>query len=240
MNKEDTRKMFFVLGKEHCLDVIINVYENDWQTASEVARDLNIHIATAVKYLSELYELGLLNRRAKRSKTREALEYQLKNSRVDIGFDITSLIGKSPPPDNKPMVLFSVLFTMLLKSRKVVGQSVDVFVNGRFEKLKNSEKDMVMDSLMFEGDLEDAKTFFLKKLNGLSLTDKRCEDVVYALTELIKVVVEHYESRLGHHSTESLIDVSMKKVIDTLGGDVILDSSVLSTLPYDYFGKWRK
>jgi hypothetical protein len=173
MNKEDTRKMLFVLGKEHCLDVIINVYENDWQTASEVARDLDIHIATAVKYLSELYELGFLNRRVKRSKTREAFEYQLKNSSLDIGFDITSLIGKKLTPDNKPMVLFSVLFTMLLKSRKVVGQSVDVFVNGRFEKLKNSEKDMVMDSLMFEGDLEDAKNYFLKKLNGLALTEKR-------------------------------------------------------------------
>jgi hypothetical protein len=63
---------------------------------------------------------------------------------------------------------------------------------------------------------------------------------VYALTELIKVVIEHYESRLGHHSTESLVDVTMKKVVDTLGRDVISDSSVLSTLPYDYFGKWRR
>ena len=62
MNKEDMKRMLFVLGKEHCLDVMINVYKNDWQTASEVARDLNIHIATAVKYLTELYELGLVNR----------------------------------------------------------------------------------------------------------------------------------------------------------------------------------
>ena len=43
MKKEDMKRMLFVLGKEHCLDVMINVYKNDWQTASEVARDLNIH-----------------------------------------------------------------------------------------------------------------------------------------------------------------------------------------------------
>ncbi|UCF08439.1 MAG: helix-turn-helix transcriptional regulator [Thermoplasmata archaeon] len=240
MDKESIRRLLFVLGKEHCLDVLINVHKKDWQTASEVARDLNIHIATAVKYLTELHELGLVNRRVKRGKTREAFEYQVKNQNIRIEFELTQLMDRKPAPDNKPLVLFAILHTIFVKSRKVVGASVESFVNGRFERLKNGEKNIVMDSLLFEGDLEDANRFFLKSLNGITLTKKRCDDVVLALTELINSVIEHYEARLGSHSTESLIDVTMKKVITTLGGDVITDSSVLSTLPYDYFGKWRK
>jgi hypothetical protein len=235
----ELRRELFVLGKEHCLDVMVNLFKNDWQTASEVARDLHIHIATAVKYLSELYEIGLVNRRVKRSKTREAYEYQLKNPNVKIEFDISMFMGRKPRADNKPLVLFSILHTMLLKSRRVVGHSVDDFVNGRFEKLKNGEKYMVMDSLRYDGDLEDAKDVFLRNLNGLSLNEARRDDIVNALTELINVIIEHYETRLGHHSTESLIDVTMRKVINILGGEFIADSSVLSSLPYDYFGKWR-
>jgi predicted transcriptional regulator len=239
MKKESIRKLLFVLGKEHCLDVMINLHKNEWQTASEVARDLHIHIATAVKYLSELHELGLVNRRVKRGKTRVAFEYQIKNPRVKIEFDLASLMAKKSRADNKPLVLFSILFTMLLKSRRVVGHSVDSFVNGRFDRLQNNEKYIVMESLLFEGDLEDAKNYFLKNLNGGALTEEKCSDVVTTLTELINSVIEHYENQLGHHSTESLIDVSMKKVITVLGGELIEDSSVLSTLPFDYFGKWR-
>jgi predicted transcriptional regulator len=95
MKKEDMRKMLFVLGKEHCMDVMINLYKNDWQTASQVARDLNIHIATAVKYLSELHELGLVDRRIKKGKTRESFEYQLKNPKIKIELDISRLMSKN-------------------------------------------------------------------------------------------------------------------------------------------------
>ncbi len=239
MKKEDMKRMLFVLGKEHCLDVMICVYNNDWQTASEVARDLNIHIATAVKYLSELHELGLVNRRVKRGKTREAFEYQVKNPKVKIEFDISTLIVKSIKSDKKPLILFAILYTILFKSRKVVGPSVDSFVNGKFADIKNSEKQVVKNALMFEGDLEDAKDYFLQNLNGSTSSEEKCEEVADILTELINVVVRHYESRLGPHSTESLVDVTMKKVIATLGGELISGSNILSTLPYDYFGKWR-
>ncbi len=238
MKKENMKRMLFVLGKEHCLDVMINVFKNDWQTASEVARDLNIHIATAVKYLSELYELGLVNRRVKRGKTREAFEYQVKDPKVKIEFDITALSTTTIQTGKKPAVLFAILYTMLLKSRKVVGQSVDNFVNVRFENLNNHEKSVVWDSLMFEGDLEDAKNFFIKSLNGATISENRCEEVVSVISELINVVIEHYESRLGQHSTESLVDVTMKKVINAFEGEQIIGDKMLSTLPYNYFKKW--
>jgi hypothetical protein len=59
------------------------------------------------------------------------------------------------------------------------------------------------------------------------------------LRELIDSVIEHYESKEGHRSTRSLIDVTMMKVIRVLGGDLIEDSKVFSVLPYDYFEKWE-
>ena len=95
MKKEDMRRMLFVLGKEHCLDVMIYLYKNDWQTASQVARGLKIHIATAVKYLSELHELDFLDRRLKKGKTRESFEYQLKNPKINIELDISQLMSEN-------------------------------------------------------------------------------------------------------------------------------------------------
>ena len=234
MKKEDLRRMLFVLGKEHCLDVMICVYKNGWQTASQVARDLNIHIATAVKYLSELHELDFVDRRIKKGKTREAYEYHLKTPKIKIELDISQLMDKSSQADKKPLVLFSILYTILMKSRKVVGHSVDTYVNGRFEDMENSEKKVVMDLLLFDGDLEDAKDIFIKNINGSVITQEKFNEVISVLSDIINWVIEHYESRLGHHSTESLVEVTMNKVIRSFGGDIISDNKVLNTLPYDY------
>ena len=236
MNKEDIRRMLFVLGKEHCLDVMICLNKNGWQTASEVARDLDIHIATAVKYLSELHELGLLGRRVKKTKTRGAFEYKLENPRVIIELDLTELMDQKHGASSKPPVLFSILYAMILRSRKVLGHSVDAVV---FEKQGNGEMGVVLDSLTFEDGLEYARNLFLENLNGMELSDKKYDEVVSTLTDLISTVIEYYESRLGPYSAESLVDLTMKEVINVLGGDVLENSDALGILPLDYFGKWR-
>jgi hypothetical protein len=238
MKKEDIRRMLFVLGKEHCLDVMINLNKNGWQTASEVARDLNIHIATAVKYLSELFELDMVERRVKRGKTRKAFEYQMKDPTVRIEFDLSSLRARPIARGERPLVLFSILFTILMKSRKVVGQSVDNFVDGKFQTLENTEKNLVWDSLHCEGDLEDARENFQRNIEHLALSDDQCEELVGVLSDLIKVVIEHYESRLGPHSTRSLVEVTMNKVMGLLEPNFMDFSNILNILPSDYFGKW--
>lgn len=238
MKKEDIRRMLFVLGKEHCLDVMINLNKNGWQTASEVARDLNIHIATAVKYLSELYELDMVERRVKRGKTRKAFEYQMKEPTIRIEFDLSSLKARPIGRGERPLVLFSILFTILMKSRKVVGQSVDNFVDGKFQMMENTEKNLIWDSLHSEGDLEDARDTFQTNIEHLALTEDQCEELVSVLSDLIKVVIDHYESRLGSHSTRSLVEVTMNKVFNLLEPDFMDFSSILNILPSDYFGKW--
>jgi predicted transcriptional regulator len=238
MKKEDIRRMLFVLGKEHCLDVMINLNKNGWQTASEVARDLNIHIATAVKYLSELYELDMVERRVKRGKTRKAFEYQMKNPMVKIEFDLSALRARPIASGERPLVLFSILFTILMKSRKVVGQSVDSFVDGKFQAFQTSEKNIVWESLHCEGDLEDASNNFKRSMDSLSLDEYQCDQVVSILSDLINVVIEHYESRLGPHSTHSLVEVTMNKVFNVLEADFMDYGTVLNVLPSNYFSKW--
>jgi predicted transcriptional regulator len=239
MIKDDLRRLLFVLGKEHCLDVMINLYKNEWQTASSVAKDLNLHVATAVKYLSELHELGLVNRRIKRGRTRDAFEYSLRTQNIRIEIEIETLIENKSKPDGKPLVLFGILFILLAKSKKVIGNSMDTIFETGFERLVNGEKNIVLDSLMFDGDMEDAADEFLRNLNGSALTEERCEEVVNALSALIEIIIAHYESRFGHHSTESLVDVTMNKVIGIIGAGKIESGDMLSSLPYDYFGKWE-
>ena len=236
MKKTDIRRMLFVLGKEHCLDVMISLNKNGWQTASQVAKDLDIHIATAVKYLSELHELGLLKRRLKKTKTRGAFEYKLGDAKVNIELDFTVLMNQEPSAEKIPPVLFSILYTILLKSKRVLGRSIDVF---ELEEQENRQIHVVRDSLTFEDGLECARDLFLKNLSVQGITDKMYDDIVSILTELISKVIDHYESRLGHHSTESLVDLTMKEVINVLGGDVINCSEALAMLPCDYFEKWR-
>jgi DNA-binding HxlR family transcriptional regulator len=238
MDKNDLRFMLYVLGKEHSLDIIINLYKNGWQTASEVARDLGIHIATAVKYLSELHELGLVTRQEKKGRTRTTFEYKYRKQVISIEFELNNLQKEPPRPEYKPLVLFAILYTIFVKSRKVIGPTVDALVNLRFKKLRNGEKKLVMDSLMAKSDLEDAKDLFLKNLNGRALTEERCRDVVNALTEIIDCVVAHYEIRLGYHSTVSLVDVTMEKVINVVGKDLTGTSGVLDSLSNHYFEKW--
>ena len=217
---------------------MINLNKTGWQTASEVARDLNIHIATAVKYLSELHELDFVERRIKRGKTRKAFEYKVKDPKVTIEFDLGVLKSHPVGAGQKPLVLFSILFTILMKSRKVVGNSVDNYVEGKFQALTNSEKDIVKNSLLFDGDLEDAKDFFKNSMDTSHLSDEKCEEVVCILIDLIKVVLDHYESRLGSHSTKSLVDVTMYKVFNIFEPEIMDFSGVLNALPPDYFGKW--
>jgi hypothetical protein len=125
-----------------------------------------------------------------------------------------------------------------MKSRKVVGQSVDNFVDGKFQTLENTEKNLVWDSLHCEGDLEDARENFQRNIEHLALSDDQCEELVGVLSDLIKVVIEHYESRLGPHSTRSLVEVTMNKVMGLLEPNFMDFSNILNILPSDYFGKW--
>ncbi|TLZ78222.1 MAG: helix-turn-helix transcriptional regulator, partial [Methanobacteriota archaeon] len=56
-----------------------------WSTASEVARNLGIHVATAMRKLSELEALGLLEKRVREGT--DLVEYRSVGGRVEIVLD---------------------------------------------------------------------------------------------------------------------------------------------------------
>ncbi len=56
-----------------------------WSSASELAREMGIHVATAMRKLAELAALGLLEKRSRPGS--DVLEYRLARSRVDIVLD---------------------------------------------------------------------------------------------------------------------------------------------------------
>lgn len=94
INKEQFRRAAFVLGKDHCLDIVETLYLKKWATATEVAEELNIHTATAVKYLSELYEIGIAKKRTRTGKYKDAPEYKLINPEIKLTLNFEKIIAE--------------------------------------------------------------------------------------------------------------------------------------------------
>jgi len=92
MNKERFQRAAFVLGKDHCLFVVETLYLKEWSTATEIAEELKIHTATAVKYLAELYEIGIVEKRIRAGKYKDALEYRLINSEINLTLNFEKII----------------------------------------------------------------------------------------------------------------------------------------------------
>ncbi|MDO9537934.1 MAG: hypothetical protein Q7J68_06410 [Thermoplasmata archaeon] len=84
----DVRMKLNALGSEGALDTLICLKKHDWATASEVAKDMETHVATAVKRLNLLHEAGFLDRRVRKGKTRSAQEYSLFSTRMVIELNL--------------------------------------------------------------------------------------------------------------------------------------------------------
>jgi len=61
------------------------IRDGNWHLSSEVARELNIHITTASKFLHRLSELGLIEHRARDNRT---FEYRLSSPRFRFEVDL--------------------------------------------------------------------------------------------------------------------------------------------------------
>ncbi|UCH89887.1 MAG: hypothetical protein JSV49_04385 [Thermoplasmata archaeon] len=81
-----------ILGKEHTLPILEELFIQPWSTASEIASELSIHIATAVKYLDHLTSLNILESRVRKTKARNAMEYNLRNPNIILNLDISSIV----------------------------------------------------------------------------------------------------------------------------------------------------
>ncbi|UCH89947.1 MAG: hypothetical protein JSV49_04690 [Thermoplasmata archaeon] len=86
-----TKRMAMVLGREMTGKILASLYITPFQSASDIAKLFNIHIATAQKYLVEMRECGLLNSRLRKNSTRPTDEYWLTNNQFDINVNLENM-----------------------------------------------------------------------------------------------------------------------------------------------------
>jgi DNA-binding HxlR family transcriptional regulator len=85
-DRERVRGVIAIFGREYTMEILEELHVGGRLTASEVARELGIHVATAMRKLAELEGLGLVVRR-EREGTNLA-EYEVKSPRVEILIDL--------------------------------------------------------------------------------------------------------------------------------------------------------
>ena len=83
-----------LLGREHTIVILEELYNGGWSTASEIAHELGSHIATAQKYLYELQQFGAVESRNRPGSTREVIEYQVIMPEINLRLDISSIVNK--------------------------------------------------------------------------------------------------------------------------------------------------
>ncbi len=86
--KNPTKRLAAVLGKDLTGRILGILIRESYLSASEIAGKLNIHIATAQKYLLEMKDAGLVDCRTRRSPTRPTEEYWLTKKKVRIEVDL--------------------------------------------------------------------------------------------------------------------------------------------------------
>ncbi len=89
MKGEKFRRCSYVLGKDHSLDILESIHSCGWSKASDIAKELDLHVATASKYLAELEEIDVLESREAKGKTRQVIEYRIKDPKIELTYDIS-------------------------------------------------------------------------------------------------------------------------------------------------------
>jgi predicted transcriptional regulator len=82
-----------ILGKELTIPIFENLYMKGWMTASEIARELSVHISTAQSYLESMTKNKLLKQRLRHTR-KNLVEYSLKNPAIDIKINVKRIISK--------------------------------------------------------------------------------------------------------------------------------------------------
>lgn len=227
----DIRKMA-VLGGEQSIRILMVLSDNRWLTASEVAKRLGIHIATAVKYLAALHEAGIVGRKKRVCKTREAFEYNLTSPKIEVSIELDK-VGKEREDISAEEVrfYFSLLHAILNKAKKVSGnlyaelveKSIGMMDVRGFEKLKSR-----MD---FEKELSEAVSDFESRIDPRNMNALKP-----VLLSMIEKAVRTSEQRIGRLPTNALITASTRTIIEN-NSEIVAKRNLLVLLPAGYF--WR-
>ena len=138
MNREEIQHILSILGTEGILDTLLCVKEHDWVTASEIAEEMNTHVATAVKRLSGLYDVGILDRRVRKGRTRSAQEYSLISNSFGLDIDLNELVGETAGRTENSEIYLLLLKDMAARFGKFSGRNVDDIISSwEIQKLLN-------------------------------------------------------------------------------------------------------
>lgn len=94
MNQVQFQYVASILGKEHSIAILEELFISPWSSASEIAQELSIHIATAVKYLEEFRAGKIVEARVRKTKAREAQEYKITNPDINLNLNISQSVSE--------------------------------------------------------------------------------------------------------------------------------------------------
>ncbi len=187
MNMEEIQHILSVLGTEGVLDTLLCVKEQDWATASEIAELMDTHVATAVKRLSGLYDIGILDRRVRKGRTRSAQEYSVISSSFGLDIDLDELVGGATgSPEN------SEVYLLLLKD-----------IARRFAKFSGRPAEEIITCWGVQKVLDNAEA--------------SQEEIIQAIAEALELEVEEYgELTVKSLAVASLDAIGDGQVIENL------------------------
>jgi len=85
--------MAAALSREYAVEILRELHVQGWMGASELARDLGMHVATAMRKLAELDALGLLEKRTRAAS--DMTEYRLARTRIELVLDLEAEASKA-------------------------------------------------------------------------------------------------------------------------------------------------
>ena len=170
LRKKELERFLAALGTEGAIDTMLCVKELEWATASEVAERMGTHVATAVKRLTGLHEVGILNRRTRKGRTRSAQEYSLKSSNIRLDIDLEDLDGyarKSYAPE-----YLSLLVNMAERFSKFSGKTFqEMAEKWRLDELDDGDESEIRDSILnvLDAETEEYGLLTVKSVAAASL-----------------------------------------------------------------------
>lgn len=161
MKKEQFKATVNILAGGHGLPILNLLHSRGWSIASDVASELEIHTTTASKYLTKLYEVGILERRTRKCRTRKAYEYNLRSPRICIDLDIS----EEQDIDLISVCEFysSLLFAVLKKTENIGWAMIGPAVEEALSNLQDSSKHEVSDIIAYI-DLNGGHSSTVRKL----------------------------------------------------------------------------
>ena len=170
LKKDELEQILSVLGAEGVLDTLLCVQEMEWATASEIAERMDTHVATSVKRLSGLYDIGILDRRVRKGRTRSAQEYSLISSSFGLEIDLDEFGGDDRA--SWANIYLSLLTDMGMRISKFSGRTMDeIYDKWGLAGLEEASESEVLDaiSIILDNEVEEYGLLTIKSLAAASL-----------------------------------------------------------------------